>query len=100
LHAQDAINYVQYPEQIVQLALYPNPASSELNLQLLEPLSDSYSISIWSNSAQKKWEAAFDADAATGLLTIDVRDWAPGLYMVLLRSSSTQIVQSVIISTE
>jgi len=100
LHAGDAVVPFALPQEVLQLVIYPNPAVSEVYLQLLEPAEDNYTLYIWNGAAQKMLEAEFTASALSGQVVLDVSGWPAGAYALLLRGAETEVVRSFIVSTQ
>ncbi len=100
LHAGDAVVPFALPQEVLQLVIYPNPAVSEVYLQLLEPAEDTYTLYIWNGAAQKMLEAEFTASALSGQVVLDVSGWPAGAYALLLRGAETEVVRSFIVSTQ
>lgn len=75
------------------LALYPNPASSILNVQADLPEWQSAGVQL----LNLKGQVILQSRLATGKARLDVSDVAPGLYLVAVRSAEGQDVRKVII---
>ena len=99
LHANDAIVPFSLPQEVLQLAIYPNPATHEVYLQLLEPQQDTYTLNIWNTSAEKMLEASFTTDDLAAQIRLDVSGWPAGAYALLLQGSETEVARTFIIST-
>lgn len=99
LHAYDAIVKVPINEEVLQVNIYPNPATDQINLQLLEPESDTYTLTIWDAKADKVLQQIFTTQNGSGLIQINTHGWAAGQYTVLIQGSEKELVRTFIVST-
>lgn len=72
-----------------RVSIYPNPASSELNIELFD---GAWTLKAWNLMGQLQLEALID-----GNVRVDVSDWPVGLYIVELVNETHSINKRVII---
>lgn len=97
LHANDAIVKLPVADGILQVALYPNPVSDVLHIQMLEPYAAIYSLTIWNGAAEQVMHTNFSSDGDAASYMIDTGAWPAGLYMVLINAGDKEVVRSVVI---
>ncbi len=98
LHANDVVVEANLISDVVQLVVYPSPAQDEITIQLFELLPDTYNLTIYSGAAERMIETQFTGDASNALFTIDTKNWAPGLYVIVVKNATTDIVQKIVVN--
>lgn len=73
------------PETTNELALFPNPASDRLTIKLPGNITGESRISIFNITGAKVFEQAFTSNGSESL-SMDIADFQPGLYVVIVRN--------------
>ncbi|MGB4830431.1 MAG: M1 family aminopeptidase, partial [Chitinophagales bacterium] len=97
LHGESIVTKTELLENTVQLVVYPTLVQDKINVQLFALTEDEYEIMIYSGSADLVMQSKFVADSQTAKFEIDVTTWPSGLYVIVVKNGSTDIVQKVII---
>ena len=97
LHGESIVTKTELLENTVQLVVYPTLVHDKINVQLFALTEDEYEIMIYSGSADLVMQSKFVADSQTAKFEIDVTTWPSGLYVIVVKNGSTDIVQKVII---
>ena len=97
LHGESIVTKTELLENTVQLVVYPTLVQDKINVQLFALTEDEYEIMIYSGSADLVMQSKFVADSQTAKFDIDVTTWPSGLYVIVVKNGSTDIVQKVII---
>ena len=97
LHGESIVTKTELLENTVQLVVYPTLVQDKINVQLFALTEDEYEIVIYSGSADLVMQSKFVADSQTAKFEIDVTTWPSGLYVIVVKNGSTDIVQKVII---
>lgn len=98
LHANDVVVRADLMPDVVQLVVYPSPASDEITIQLFSLLADEYYVTIYSGAAERMLETQFSGDASNALFKVDATTWSPGLYVIVVKNSTTEIVQKIMVN--
>lgn len=70
------------------LMVFPNPAKSELNIQLSGKISGESQISIFNLSGAKVYEGLVSANANLNHYQVNISDYQPGIYVLIVRSGN------------
>ena len=97
LHANDVITHTELPEGTLQMVTYPNPADTELNMQIFNTELKDYTAILYNNASQIVYSDHYRLDASRGLIKIDISGLAPGPYILSVRDDENEIVQKLII---
>lgn len=97
LHGNDVVTQTDLTDQSIQLAVYPALAHDNINIQLFSLTPDNYEIMIYSGSADLVMKSQFYGDDQHAKWDIDVSTWAPGLYVIVVKNSVTDIVKKVMV---
>ncbi len=97
LHANAAISEILIPGEVLALELYPNPASTELRLQVVDQVSGNFTLSIWNMGAELVFREDLYLNGQSGLFVIDVADWPAGTYSLVLKGDEEEIVKPFVI---
>jgi len=98
LHANDAVFRVNLIPDVVQLVVYPSPAQDEINIQLFELMPDDYRLTIYSGAGERMVETQFSGDASNALFTVDSKNWAPGIYVIVVKNGTTDVVKKIVVN--
>lgn len=79
-----------------QLQVFPNPASSMLHIQYRsgKELPQTVQLDIYDLHGRRVRHLGSNEHSSAGNWVTSVQDWSPGLYLVVLRDSSGQILES------
>ena len=97
LHANDIITHTELPDGPLQLITYPNPADTELNIQMFNIRLRDYSVELYNNASQVVYSTHTRLDDTRGLIKIDISQYAPGPYVLSVRDDDNDIVVKLII---
>jgi hypothetical protein len=82
------------------LALYPNPAVSEVHLEWSNPEREAAVIRIFDAKGAQIYERPVMADSELAVLDIDVRQFPEGTYMVQLIANSQSLSEKLVVLRE
>lgn len=77
-------------DQLV-LNVFPNPAQSFLSIEALSQLSDDLTLEVFSAMGVRKYQVELNQFQGSFTQTIDSSEWEPGVYYVLLKSTTEQV---------
>ena len=80
----------------MQLTVYPNPASSEVNISFHSEVEGKYLLRLVDITGQILLSESKDVSAGENKYTINLQNFAPGIYLLLLQSGD-DIMQTRII---
>lgn len=66
--------------------VFPNPATESVNIQLSEKISGSTQLSVFNMAGSKVHEQAINATEGLNKVNINVSDYHPGLYVLIIRN--------------
>lgn len=87
------------PESVLALELYPNPATTELRLQVVDQTTGNFNVSVWNMAADLVFQEQIYLDGQHGLFVLDVAHWPAGTYRLLCKGDAEEIVKSFVISS-
>lgn len=87
------------PESVLALELYPNPATTELRLQVVDQTTGNFNVSVWNMAADLVFQEQIYLDGQHGLFVLDVAHWPAGTYRLLCKGDTEEIVKSFVISS-
>lgn len=99
LQANAVISELIIHESVLALELYPNPATNELNVQVVDQVTGDFTISIWNMSAELVWQEQIYLDGQKGLFVLDVSHFPPGTYSLWCKGADEQIVKNFVITS-
>lgn len=99
LQSNAAIAELKVPESVLAVEIYPNPATTEIRLQIVDPVIGNCTISIWNMAADLVFQKQVILDGQNGLFLIDVADWPAGTYTLMCKGEAEEIVKSFVISS-
>ncbi|MCF8364201.1 MAG: C10 family peptidase [Bacteroidales bacterium] len=70
------------------LMAFPNPATNELNIQLSGEISGESQITIFNLSGEKVYEGFVSANANLNHYQVNISDYQPGIYVLIVRSGN------------
>ncbi|MEL6843693.1 MAG: T9SS type A sorting domain-containing protein, partial [Bacteroidota bacterium] len=83
--------------QQATLQVYPNPASSKLEIMLPEELRDSFTLELIDLKGKQVWFGQFPREASQQGLSLDLKNQAPGMYLLRLQSGDLIFNEKIII---
>jgi len=98
LHANDLVAQTDLSNAPVRLVIYPSPVSDILTIQLFSMQADNYTVTVYNNAAESVLTTNISGDANQAQFTIDVKTWPSGLYVIVVKNSTTDIVQKIIVN--
>jgi hypothetical protein len=84
------LNELIVPQPKMTINLYPNPASEFAYIEISNPVNGTIKL-ISTVGVSKK---VFDISETSGSYSIDINDFSPGNYLIIVESESGKIIQS------
>lgn len=81
----------------VQMAVFPNPASDRITVQLENQIAADYQLSIFDAYGQRLKSENISSPAGENNYVLDVANFAEGVYFIILQNTDVRIVRKVII---
>ena len=81
------------PQDQLALRLFPNPAATQVRLELAHALAASSQLTVYDLSGRRRRRVTF----AGARHVLDVSDWAPGLYFVRVQSGGIGVTQRLVV---
>ena len=96
------ITGVKAPEYVSDVWLSPNPVSSGLDVQLHVQSTQTFEaeLSVHTATGQKVFAEKRQFTAGDAVVSIPTTGWAPGLYLVALKSEEGVVVRKVVVGSE
>jgi hypothetical protein len=73
------------------LNVFPNPAQGFVSIQALSQLSGDLTLEVFSAMGVRKYQVELNQFQGSYNQTIDSSEWEPGVYYVLLKSTTEQV---------
>jgi extracellular elastinolytic metalloproteinase len=88
---------VKVPNPALAVGVYPNPASTQLNLRFPPQLSEAVSIRITNTAGRLVQTESLDVQESNGKAELDVSRLQPGIYFILISTGSELTTEKIII---
>jgi PKD repeat protein len=87
--------FVKIP--VAGVAIYPNPANDVLHVDIPADHAENISISLLSLIGQKIYEKQYPVNNGNNTLMVDISDFSPGLYLLVIKNKEINETRKVII---
>ena len=83
--------------ELGDLSIYPNPASTEVNVSFTSPENSKYSIQVKSILGQSLYQSTKSGNGQISNIKLDASSWDAGIYFVIVNVENSSTVKKVII---